>query len=307
MEGKKKGEMSEPLERRPRGQPPRINNGSTQREVSHCVEVFSADYKHLFSVPLDVVVHTPPEDLHITRLVVCRNYQPGNPESCPAGSRCKFVHMECFLSELDAPENVHVKYCWHHQDDCIYPRLPAGEVLRVSAPNNRMPFDCIPSDCVLATRGALNRHTHSGQLSHCAHYAFNKLCRRGADCHFIHAVVVDPTSVPAGFFSRASTSRNRHVVSLDPPMDLPARFSATTASFVCPSSHHLVLPESVAVAPELVVIHDEGGRGEDDDMASTPLLGGTMVFRAPSAQASKPQRYRHDPYSLSKSTVFLLG
>jgi hypothetical protein len=167
------------------------------------LEVFDSTGKFMHIVPQSAVTHLLPETAeNVSRLIICRNYQPGKPESCHAGSRCKFVHVDCALTDLEAPVAVHGKYCWHHQDDCIYPRLPAGEVLRVSAPNNRMPFDYIPSDCVLATRGALNRHTHSGQLSHCAHYAFNKLCKRGADCHFIHAVVVDAQNVPEGHFSR---------------------------------------------------------------------------------------------------------
>ena len=268
------------------------------RSQDDCVEVLDGELKNLYKVPMDVVSHMPPEHLNITRLVLCRNYEPGNPDSCPLGAMCKFVHVECFVGQLERPAAVHVKYCWHHQDECSYTRLPAGEMLRVSAPNNRMPFDDIPSEMVLATRGALNRHTHSGQLSHCAHYFFNNLCKRGSDCHFIHAILVAPKNVPSAHFPRKSMKAKSWTMARDAP-----------AAYAYPAAYR-PRQQQPKLYPEAVLMEEVPALVEDSDEAEA---GGVeeghqfkdMVPRHP----RDPQKllYRHNPYSFKVATVYLLG
>ena len=259
------------------------------------LEVLDGELKNLYKVPLDAVSHMPPEQLHITRLVLCRNYEPGNPESCPLGDACKFVHVECYVSQLEAPSTVHVKYCWHHEDECCYPRLPAGELLRVAAPNNRLPFEGIPSEMVLATRGSLNRHTHAGQLSHCAHYFFNKMCKRGSECHFIHAIVIDPKNVPSGHFSRASSGRTRKIVPLDPPV---AKAYARSN------------PSQPRLYPEAVLMEDVPAAAATSARAARTFPAAQQMYQRMFQSApppAQPRVYRHNPYSVMKTTVWLLG
>lgn len=180
-----------------------INDETVQQSIfsnAHITEVFDPSFKFCFEVPTATVVHVPPTRLNITRLVFCRNYQPGNPTSCAMGDGCKFVHADVDFRVLEA-HSIHVKYSWRSEHVCIYARLPAGEVLHVSSPNSRPPVEDIPSERVLVTRGSLRRKEEGVQLSHCAHYHFNRMCNRGERCNFIHAVHVDP-NVP-GDFKRA--------------------------------------------------------------------------------------------------------
>eukprot|EP00331_Platyophrya_macrostoma_P002412 CAMPEP_0176415608 /NCGR_PEP_ID=MMETSP0127-20121128/5899_1 /TAXON_ID=938130 /ORGANISM="Platyophrya macrostoma, Strain WH" /LENGTH=337 /DNA_ID=CAMNT_0017795619 /DNA_START=148 /DNA_END=1161 /DNA_ORIENTATION=+ len=107
-------------------------------------------------------------------------------------------------SDIVTPPVPHTKLVFRSESSCIYPRLPRGFRLRVSAPNNRQPIDEIPSEALLVTRGALGawQDLTSQQcepsaphrsLSHCAHYFFNHICRRGEQCGFVHALVVNPS------------------------------------------------------------------------------------------------------------------
>jgi hypothetical protein len=70
------------------------------------VEVYTDNFRLLTHVPARLIVHTPPEHLNITRFVVCRSYRPGDPDSCQMGSRCKFVHVDCALTDLEAPVSL---------------------------------------------------------------------------------------------------------------------------------------------------------------------------------------------------------
>ncbi|CUG91809.1 Hypothetical protein, putative [Bodo saltans] len=180
-----------------------LNDERVQQSLvtnSQVTEVFDPTFRFCFEVPTQSLVHLPPARLNITRLVFCRNYAPGDHQSCSMGDGCKFVHADVDFRTLEA-HPIHVKYSWRHEDVCTYARLPAGEVLRVSAPNNRPPVEEINSDRVLVTRGSLRRQEGGGTLSHCAHYYFNRMCNRGERCNFIHVVHVDPNVV--GDFKRA--------------------------------------------------------------------------------------------------------
>jgi hypothetical protein len=167
---------------------------------SQVTEVFDPTFRFCFEVPTKNIVHLPPARLNITRLVFCRNYVPGEAPSCSMAESCKFVHADVDFRTLEA-HPIHVKYAWRHEDLCTYARLPAGEVLRVTAPNNRPPVEEIPSERVLVTRGSLRRQESNAPLSHCAHYYFNRMCNRGERCNFIHVVHVDSNVV--GDFKRA--------------------------------------------------------------------------------------------------------
>lgn len=154
------------------------------------LEVVDHELKYVKEVPTHLIRHTPPARLNVARLVFCRNYRPMEAGSCGMGDGCKFVHADVDPETLES-HPIHVKYAWRSEELCIYPRLAAGEVLRVTAPNNRPPIEEIASERILVTRGALGEDGAAGPLSHCAHYYFNRMCTRGSDCCFVHVALVD--------------------------------------------------------------------------------------------------------------------
>ncbi|KPA78622.1 hypothetical protein ABB37_06222 [Leptomonas pyrrhocoris] len=196
---------------------------------SDITEVFDPDFKYIYNVSTNAVVHLPPARLNITRLVLCRNYRPCDPRSCAMGGNCKFVHADCDYAKLEA-HPIHVNYIWRHESLCTYPRLPPGEKLTVWAPNNKQPATLIPSERILVTKGSQaymiclqsvrsglaspEELEHTAPLSHCAHYYFNRMCNRGERCNFIHAVHVDPNV--QGDFKRAPGRGQHHPT---PPSD----------------------------------------------------------------------------------------
>ncbi|ORC92727.1 zinc finger protein family memeber [Trypanosoma theileri] len=156
------------------------------------VEVFDPDFKFMYLVPTNLVVHTPPARLNISRLVVCRNYIPGKEGSCVKEENCRFVHADVDYDKLQA-QSVHVNYIWRHEDICTYKRLPPGDVLEVVSWNGAQRPDLIPSERILVTRRALSHCEPNGSpLSHCVHFYCNRMCNRGENCNFIHAIYVDP-------------------------------------------------------------------------------------------------------------------
>ncbi|KAH9589391.1 hypothetical protein LSM04_007978 [Trypanosoma melophagium] len=160
--------------------------------ASH-LEVFDPGFKFMYLVPSHLVVHTPPARLNISRLVVCRNYTPGKEHSCVKEENCRFVHANVDYDKLQA-QSVHVNYIWRHEDICTYKRLPAGDVLEVVSCNGRKRTDLIPSERILLTRRAFSHQDPNGSpLSHCVHFYCNRMCNRGENCNFIHAIYVDPT------------------------------------------------------------------------------------------------------------------
>ncbi|CUG91864.1 zinc finger protein, putative [Bodo saltans] len=184
-----------------------------QSKQKKAVEVFDPQFKYVKEIPASLVRHMPPARLNITRLVFCRNYVPGQAESCNMGDGCKFVHADVDPESLES-HPIHVKYSWRHEDVCTYARLPAGEVLHVTAPNNRPPVEEIASSRVLVTRGSLRYRNPEAVHHHCMHYHQHRMCNRGERCNFIHVVHVDP-NVSGDFkrapFSHSQTSgRQRH-------------------------------------------------------------------------------------------------
>ncbi|KEG07993.1 zinc finger protein family memeber [Trypanosoma grayi] len=174
---------------------------ATKTATGGCTEVFDPNFKYMYMVPSHLVVHTPPARLNISRLVACRNYVPGKEGSCTKEERCRFVHADVDFETLEA-QPIHVNYIWRHEDLCTYDRLPPGDVLEVVSRSGSHKVDLIPSERILVTRRALAcRDANAWPLSHCVHYYCNRMCNRGENCNFIHAVYVDPNS--RGDFKRA--------------------------------------------------------------------------------------------------------
>jgi hypothetical protein len=153
------------------------------------MHVYAPGFKAVLSIPATEVRHLPPPQLNVTRLVLCANYDPRNPEgSCPMGARCKFVHADATA----CPQHeIHVNYAWRSLDECIYERFTPGQVLHVAAPNSKLTGDVMDSQLALKTKALESTRR---PLSHCAHYYFNRTCNLGGDCRFIHAVFIDPNA-----------------------------------------------------------------------------------------------------------------
>nr|CCC94310.1 unnamed protein product [Trypanosoma congolense IL3000] len=161
-------------------------------EVSNTTQVIDSEFKYLYEVPSHLVAHIPDAHPRAPHLTACGSYRPCEPNSCPMGTGCKFVHADVDYTLLEG-HPVHVNYIWRHESHCTYERRPPGDVLEVLMPNNKKPVDRIPSELVLATQAVLpRRRTRVKPLSHCAHYYFNGLCHRGVACNFVHAVTVNP-------------------------------------------------------------------------------------------------------------------
>ncbi|KAG5481097.1 hypothetical protein LSCM1_06777 [Leishmania martiniquensis] len=185
----------------------RRENQATIHEIlttKTTLEVFDPDFKLIYNVPTNCVVHLPPARLNITRLVLCRNYRPHEPQSCAMGSSCKFVHADCNYAKLEA-HPIHVNYIWRHETLCTYPRMPAGEKLEVMQQDGRSIE--MASEKILLTAGAA-AHTNGAKatLTCCDSYENSGMCNCGERCNFIHAVHVDPNV--QGDFKRAPRKRD---------------------------------------------------------------------------------------------------
>jgi hypothetical protein len=128
--------------------------------------------------------------------VLCREFVLKS--SCALGDECIFVHgsmTEASSLSASLPKPIHVNLKYASLERARYPRLPPGDSLTVMAPNGRPPGTQVASDFVFATQGSLLRNDESRMasrkpLSHCAHYYFNRVCNRGANCSFIHVVCI---------------------------------------------------------------------------------------------------------------------
>ncbi|RNF11234.1 zinc finger protein family memeber [Trypanosoma rangeli] len=179
------------------------------------LEVFDCDFKTLYLMPSHLVVHTPPARLNISRLVKCRSYKPNEWGSCSKGENCRFVHANVDYLTLES-KPIHVNYIWRDEELCIYERLPPGDVLEVYSRNKSKKPDLIPSERILVTRRALlYRKDTTRSLSHCAHYYCDRICNRGKNCDFIHAVYVDP-NVASDFKRPPARMMSRFYASADP-------------------------------------------------------------------------------------------
>ncbi|KAG5507665.1 hypothetical protein JKF63_06614 [Porcisia hertigi] len=189
------------------------NNVSARREnqatlhemlsTKAVLEVFDPDFKLIYNVPTSCVVHLPPARLNITRLVLCRNYRPHEPQSCAMGGSCKFVHADCNYTKLEA-HPIHVNYIWRHETFCTYPRMPAGEKLEVIQLDGQSIV--IASERVLLTAGASAQTPARNTAPMCCDsYENSGMCNCGERCSFIHVVHVDPNV--QGDFKRAPRKR----------------------------------------------------------------------------------------------------
>jgi hypothetical protein len=68
-------------------------------------------------------------------------------------------------------------------------------MLRVAPPNSNVATDDVPSHLALKTRALQSSRR---VISHCAHYYFNRVCNRGSECYFIHAISLVPKEDGAG-------------------------------------------------------------------------------------------------------------
>lgn len=286
---------------------------TTSNNRAPTVSIHDPEFKNLITVPLNAVHHLPPAHLEISRLVLCRKYDPRDQAgSCPMGDGCKFVHVDMSTPELQV-QSIHVNYAYRSLEEVKHERLPAGEQVAVMAPNGRAPSQLVPSEMILVTRGALNRNNGKGPASHCAHYFYNRMCNRGERCCFLHCVHVDPS---AAEFQRAPPRAGASCSgAVCKPQ--PQQHAAPCCPAVAPQAHHRPqqpqahhLPAKVAslfMSPEsqaesscdLSCDLSESPRSHDSRSHSpVPSDTSSLVSQAQSAPVQKSRTYRHNPYSL---------
>jgi hypothetical protein len=118
------------------------------------------------------------------RFQLCHNFLNGR---CTKGFTCTYIHAK----ELPKAHGIHV------QGMDAYERLPAGLSLFVNMPGSTEEPQLIPSQHVIRTLGAErlytdvieNKQSAVVRPQHCAHFLYKKLCNRGAECAFIHALL----------------------------------------------------------------------------------------------------------------------
>jgi hypothetical protein len=241
-------------------------------------DVFDADFKYFVELPTTSIRHLPPARLNITRLVLCRNHRPGEPESCAMGASCKFVHTDADVAAMEH-HPIHVNYSWRSESLCTYERLPAGDVLRVHSANHVDPDEMIASERILVTRGALADNT-----VHCAQYKISRLCNRGERCNFVHVLHVDPTV--QGEFKRApggKSAKSKLTVDEVATLQRQARLQKIADGGVTHDDSNVA---------------ESAGHCSDSDCCAE---------RSSCCGSEHPpaRYYRHNPYSLMKVTVWL--
>jgi hypothetical protein len=286
------------------------NTNSRAQGQAPTLSLHDPEFKNLITVPLSAVHHLPPAHLEISRLVLCRKYDPRNPtESCPMGESCKFVHIDMATPELQV-QSIHVNYAYRSLEEVPHERLPAGEQVAVMAPNGRAPSQLVPSEMILKTRGAENRN--SGKpVSHCAHYFYNRMCNRGERCSFLHCLFIDPT---AADFQRAPPRAGASVAAKPQHHACCASHAAAPA----PLAHHRPQQGLAAVpqiahlkAPSMLMRSPSSGAGSSCDLSESPrsqneeLLSSCGSQRSFSTTTKTAQKYRHNPYSLFEATTIV--
>lgn len=258
------------------------------------LEVHDPDYTAVMNIPITCVYHVPPRHLAISRLVLCRNFDPKNPlVSCAMGDKCKFVHANVDGNVVQS-HHIHVNYAWRTAEAVTYDRLPAGELLEVLAPNNRHPVEYIPSHLVLATRGAKEAGTRTEPLSHCAHYYFNRMCNRGDACNFVHAVYVDTN---AKDFQRAPPRAGAGRVGMPRP---PAAGEASKDDVTEDAASQPQSPKSPA---EPTCCRTNSCTCSGDEGVSDASSERALTMTPSSHRPARHAAYRRNPYSLVEVTV----
>ncbi|CUF36667.1 Hypothetical protein, putative, partial [Bodo saltans] len=170
-------------------------NKLQQNAAERALTVYDTEMTHCFTVPQDRIAFAPTPANKDRQLCLCPQYS--NSGFCPQGEACTEVHAN--VEGLEKM-TIHINYAWKSAESVSYARLNPGETLSVLAPNNRPPLETLESELVLVTKGSLSRQQDPAAnpparpLSHCAHYYFNRICNRGEQCSFIHAVNIDPSS-----------------------------------------------------------------------------------------------------------------
>eukprot|EP01084_Bolivina_argentea_P063023 115129_1 len=177
------------------------------------------------------------------------------------------------------------------------------------APNNRAPSQLVPSEMVIVTRGALQRHSGKGPLSHCAHYFYNRMCNRGDRCGFLHCAFIDEN---ASDFQRAPPRAGASNSTAQPH----AHKAATAAAPAAPAMHHQPAAAAPLVhhVPTLKTCSSVHSGASSCDLSESPRSQATDspapsadgLARSPSnasVTSTVTRAYRHNPYSLIETTL----
>ena len=267
-------------------------------------QVYAPGYAALLEVPAAAVHHLPDPGLHVTRLVLCSNYDAAAADpaaTCGMGARCKCVHADTRGARERG--GVHVNYAWRTAEDVTYERFRPGKVLHVAPPNGKAATDVMDSQLALKTKALQAKRR---PLSHCAHYYFNRACNLGAECQFVHAVFIDPS---ARKYQRAPMPSQLGRAHKDRPAATTATPADVAASRVAPlTTPDVVLPPVATTSRRsryspCSVGSDESPLSADPSLdatppVATPELSPASSGCAPTSERSGPIRFRHDPYSV---------
>jgi hypothetical protein len=118
------------------------------------------------------------------RFQLCHNFLLGR---CNKGFTCTYIHAK----QVPKAQSIHV------QGLDAYERLPPGISVFVDMPGSTGQPQLIPSENIVRTLGAErlyaeiidNKQGTFVRPQHCAHFMFKKLCNRGPNCAFIHALM----------------------------------------------------------------------------------------------------------------------
>jgi len=293
------------------------------------INVYTSGFKTALKIHPSAVAHLP--SVNPAYYVLCSNYDAANPKSpnsCRMGDSCKFVHADTSSAR---EHTVHVNFAWQSLESCTYERFPAGKEMHVATPNCNVVVDVMDSCFVLKTK-ALQGAT---KLTHCAHYYFNRTCNLGPDCHFVHAVYVDPTAVPgqrapvpsqmgdgreaqlskrqreaAAASSVAATPRRAPFVTHATPQQ--QRFAAAAAPVV-PKAVAAPVAPAPAPAPAVVATPVSTPKAAVEGSAKPTAAAAARLPRSPSSSSCPSESststhrhsYRYDPYSKTQPMLVL--
>jgi hypothetical protein len=170
---------------------------------SGTIEVYGFNNVALYTIPREDIISMPslddPSNSQIKNLQLCPNFDAKEEDvaaaassssyspSCVNGAACKFAHARLDKAQR---QEIHVNYAYATLDDVCYESFPLpSQILQVAPPNASVATDEIPSHLVLKTAALQSSRR---VISHCAHYFFNRVCNRGPECYFIHAISLMP-------------------------------------------------------------------------------------------------------------------
>jgi hypothetical protein len=252
-------------------------NKSQVNDTNRPITAYDPEMEHCYTIPLDRIISMPASLPKDRQICICMQY--AETGACPRGEQCTGLH-----ANVDGLEKttIHINYAWHTAESVSYARLCPGETLTVLAPNNRPPLDQLASELVLVTKGSLVRQqatcdstSPARPLSHCAHYYFNRICNRGEQCSFIHAVNID-TNAEDGQRAPAPLVVHRSA---------KAAPSALSANIVQASNPAFIASEqSTADSKAYSAECSEGGYISDDSACSGQTVP-TLCEKAPSPKS----------------------